>query len=547
MGERHINPFIPANDELFREGRHTGPCGTVTGGDEPQLIIVQHDLIASCSDLCRKIAPMLAVAGISGNPTTERKHGLVRRESMRVMEQRLLLWAATISDYRDNSSLIPFRNHTIRTLNKIHHVLSDMLTVGRDPYNYPVGFREDLLPLIGSLYSNLPGTLRETIEWALTATLMKTTAPTMINEKIKLNEIDPIFLESLGSLEIKQNFSYMLDLIDESKETSPVPLLTPDNLIPSGSYDGIGVYSKKSNMNGPPMGGLISIPTEWTMEQATTDLGDMVYIRTKYQQRLRLPKPDEMRVLVLGGYFKNLATGRVELLYRIPHWASQKSPPVSLRRLLDEKQLPEDIGVRFSIARKLICAILYFHACKWVHGNIDDRNIIFFEDSERNLNFEEPFFCRFIPSSKAAGETVPTTKDSADAIFGNDVKLRNADTKSLWRTVLLVIFEEKTVASNGSPDSRLGHMGANNDLSKWAEIDESIKFEYESDWSGGGRIRRSTLEGNLGGNDDYITRQGMFWKLSRLLNNICSPRSTRYSVSDAMQSIYISSSPPPHN
>lgn len=482
---------------------------------------------------------MLAVAGISGDSTIERKRGLVRRESMQVVEQRLLLWGATISDYKDHSSLILLRDH-IRILNRIRCVLCDMRIMWRVPYNYPVRFREDLLPLVGSLYSNLPGTLRETIEWALTATLMKTTAPTMINEKIQLNDSDPIFLKSLGSSEIEQNFGSMLDLIDESKVTSPVPLLTPDNLISSGSYDGIGVYSEKSDMDGPPMGGLISIRTEWTMEQATTDLGDMVYVRTKYQQRLRLPKPDEMRVLVLGGYFENLATGRVELLYRIPHWASQKSPPVSLRRLLAEKQLPKDIGVRFSIARKLICAILFFHACKWVHGNIDDRNIIFFEDSERNLNFEEPFFCRFIPSSKDTGEAVPTTKESADAIFGNDVKLRNADTGSLWRTVLLVIFERETVASNGSPhDSRLGYVGANNDVSKWVEIDELMQSEYGSDWSGGGGMGRSTLEGNLGGNDDHIIRQGnMFWKFTRILN-ICSSRSTTYSVGDTMQSIYI--------
>lgn len=235
---------------------------------------------------------MLAVAGISGDSTIERKRGLVRRESMQVVEQRLLLWGATISDYKDHSSLILLRDH-IRILNRIRCVLCDMRIMWRVPYNYPVRFREDLLPLVGSLYSNLPGTLRETIEWALTATLMKTTAPTMINEKIQLNDSDPIFLKSLGSSEIEQNFGSMLDLIDESKVTSPVPLLTPDNLISSGSYDGIGVYSEKSDMDGPPMGGLISIRTEWTMEQATTDLGDMVYVRTKYQQRLRLPKPDE--------------------------------------------------------------------------------------------------------------------------------------------------------------------------------------------------------------------------------------------------------------
>jgi hypothetical protein len=547
MGERHINTgFIPENNELFREERHIVPRATVTISDESwpephaQLIRVQHDLIASCSNLCRKIAPMLAVEGISGNPTTEGKRGLVRRESMQVVEQRLLLWGATISDYKDHSSLIRIQAHTIKTLDRIKRVLYGMQTLERDSYSEK--FKKELLPLLGSLYSNLPGTWRDTIEWALTATLVKTTAPTMINEKIQLNDCDPIFLASLGSSQIKQNFSYMLDLIDESKATSPVPLLTPDNLISSGSYDGIGVYSQKSGMDGPPMGGLISIRTEWTVEQATTDLGDMVYIRTKYQQRLRLPKPDEMRILVLGGYFENLTTGRVELLYHFPHWASQKSPPVSLRRLIAEKQLPDDIGVRFSIARKLICAILYFHACQWIHGNIDDRNIIFFEDSEHNLNFEEPFFCRFIPSSKDALEAVPATKESADAIFGNDVKLRNADTESIWRTVLLVIFEKETVAANGSPDSHLGYFGAKHDLSKWAEINECV---YVSDWSGDSGMGRSTLEGNLGSNDDYISRQGMYWKLTRILN-LCSPRSTKYSVGE--QSIlYLSSSPHIYN
>lgn len=209
---------------------------------------------------------------------------------------------------------------------------------------------------------------------------------------------------SLG-LEVPRNLSSMLSLLENKKGASaPMSyecgLLDSSNLVDGGWVEpGLRVYVERGS-NGSSEKGLISVdvvtcnggetPKQAMDSQSALDL----------QRRLQLHKPDEFRVLALAGYLENMAMLQVEILYRVPEWASAPYAPTSLFRLAAEGQLPTLVSTRIAIARKLACAVLHFHASNWIHGNIIDRNIIFFTPrgtQSGSPNLLEPFFCGFAP------------------------------------------------------------------------------------------------------------------------------------------------------
>lgn len=265
----------------------------------------------------------------------------------------------------------------------------------------------ELINLVNSLHSELPEIWRETTQWALVANLLVHRSTGEIHgglrARIGSNAVN-LFTMSLG-LEVPRNLSSMFSLLQNESDTSaPMSyeygLLDSSNLVDEGWVDpGIRVYIQRAS-NGSPEKGLVSVeivacngtetPKQAMESQSALDL----------QKRLQLPKPDEFRVLALAGYLENTQMRQVDILYHAPEWASPPYAPTSLFRISAEGLLPASVNIRITIARKLACAVLHFHASDWIHGNITDRNIIFFTargSPSRLPNLLEPFLCSFTP------------------------------------------------------------------------------------------------------------------------------------------------------
>lgn len=264
---------------------------------------------------------------------------------------------------------------------------------------------EELINLVNTLHAELPGVWRETAQWALVASLLVHRNTGEIGDGLRARvggNVGNVFTMSLGP-EVPRNLSSMFSLLENRNDTSaPMSyeygLLDRKHLVDEGWVDpGIRVYIQQGS-NGSPEKGLISVeivvcngtetPKQAMDSQNALDL----------QKRLQLHKPDEFRVLPLAGYLENTKMGQVEILYHTPEWASPPYAPTSLFRLAAEGLLPASVSTRILIARKLACAVLHFHASDWIHGDIIDRNIIFFTargSSPGSPNLLEPFFCNF--------------------------------------------------------------------------------------------------------------------------------------------------------
>lgn len=264
---------------------------------------------------------------------------------------------------------------------------------------------EELISLVNTLHAELPIIWRETTQWALVASLLVHRSTVEINDGLRARagiNVGNIFRMSLG-LEVPRNLSSMFSLL-ENRSGTPAPmsyeygLIDPKNLVHEAWVDPVIRVYIQHGSNGSPEKGLISTeivtcngvetPKQAMDSQYTLDL----------QTRLQLPKPTEFRVLPLAGYLENIKMRQVEILYQVPEWASPPYAPTSLFRLAAEGLLPASVSTRISIARKLACAVLHFHASDWIHGDIIDKNVIFFTargPSPGSLNLLEPFFCNF--------------------------------------------------------------------------------------------------------------------------------------------------------
>lgn len=282
---------------------------------------------------------------------------------------------------------IPKSTHSLRSWDKISRLF------------------EELIYLVNTLHAELPVIWRETTQWALVTSLLVHRSTAEINDGLRArvgSNVGNIFRMSLG-VEVPRNLSSMFSLLENRSGTSaPMSyeygLLDPNNLVDEGWVDpGIRVYIQHGN-NGSPEKGLISVEVVACNGTETPKQAMDSQYALDLQNRLQLPKPVEFRVLSLAGYLENAQMRQVEILYQTPEWASPPYTPTSLFQIAAEGLLPASVSTRISIARKLACAVLHFHACDWIHGDIVDRNVIFFTprgSSPKSLNLLEPFFCNF--------------------------------------------------------------------------------------------------------------------------------------------------------
>ncbi|KAI9777454.1 MAG: hypothetical protein M1839_008866 [Geoglossum umbratile] len=133
-------------------------------------------------------------------------------------------------------------------------------------------------------------------------------------------------------------------------------------------------------------------------------------------------RPPQFRVLPCLGVLKDPNNGRYAILYQPPPYLEDFSDkktrpqgsitnqrtPVPLLQLIEQTAGAKgvlDLGIRFSIARKLIESIYILHATGWVHKNIRSKSIIFLPDESAspdispiktgNLDFSRPYLFGF--------------------------------------------------------------------------------------------------------------------------------------------------------
>jgi hypothetical protein len=121
------------------------------------------------------------------------------------------------------------------------------------------------------------------------------------------------------------------------------------------------------------------------------------------------PKPESFRTLHCLGYFDkadpnvpddevDLADRRLGLIFERPKDNSYDPdlPPLSLKDLiLDPTVRKPRVTSRIALTRALSNCLLYLHAVNWLHKGLRSHNVLFFRDTNGQVDFTEPFLSGF--------------------------------------------------------------------------------------------------------------------------------------------------------
>jgi serine/threonine protein kinase len=97
-------------------------------------------------------------------------------------------------------------------------------------------------------------------------------------------------------------------------------------------------------------------------------------------------KPTSFRVLNCAGFYHDVPAHRFGLVYKLPFSKLEHSIPITLRKLIDDTNLPGHRPLRgdtFALAHALAKCILEVHKVGWLHKAITAHNVIFFPDSSQ--------------------------------------------------------------------------------------------------------------------------------------------------------------------
>lgn len=394
---------------------------------------------------------------------------------------------------------------------------------------------EELINLVNALHAELPVIWRKTTQWALVASLLVHRSTVEINDGLRArvgSNMGNIFRISLG-LEVPRNLSSMFSLL-ENRSGTPAPmsyeygLIDPNNLVHQGWVDpGIRVYSQHG-INGSPEKGLISVEIVICNGAETPKQAMDSQYALDLQTRLQLPKPTEFRVLPLAGYLENIQMRQVEILYQTPEWASPPYAPTSLFRIAADGLLPASVSTRISIARKLACAVLHFHASDWIHGDIIDRNVIFFTtrasspgSSLGSPNLLEPFFCNFAlrPVKDISGRDTSRVKEESQRARGHDIY------QLAWVILKLVlgadVVRQLRIFEFSLPSSMPGFETIIiNSATRFMKQMEAVNLFKDAVMSCISGV--AALEGIIEQDEGFGTLRGFYWRVMRPLDHCLS-------------------------
>ncbi len=115
-------------------------------------------------------------------------------------------------------------------------------------------------------------------------------------------------------------------------------------------------------------------------EKQIHELGDFLSVPNR---------PPDFRALDCIGLFKDNANDRYGVVYSLPNYLRDLSSrirtenrriynPSTLTKLICDEDGVLDLGIRFSLAKKLLYSVVVMHTCGWLHKNISPDNILFF-------------------------------------------------------------------------------------------------------------------------------------------------------------------------
>jgi hypothetical protein len=97
--------------------------------------------------------------------------------------------------------------------------------------------------------------------------------------------------------------------------------------------------------------------------------------------------------------------------------------PVSLYDILVAAQgsscsfpLPT-LSQRFHIAQKLAISVLELQNARWLHKDINSKNVLFFHDSSGTLNFEKPYIAGFEFARAESFKAISAERDKEEFTF----------------------------------------------------------------------------------------------------------------------------------
>lgn len=109
---------------------------------------------------------------------------------------------------------------------------------------------------------------------------------------------------------------------------------------------------------------------------------------------LALDPPEDLRVLQCVGYFDDVNSSRIGLLYRLPEEFTEtpnETNVTTLENLLASKSIGPPLSDRFRLAYILARSVLKLHLFKWLHKDIRSENVIFIHRRIHAPSFGEPY------------------------------------------------------------------------------------------------------------------------------------------------------------
>ena len=161
--------------------------------------------------------------------------------------------------------------------------------------------------------------------------------------------------------------------------------------------------------------------TKWTQDahnDSFRETGEKIFQRIQALVAMlrEPPYPERFRILKCLGSFHNFDKKSFGIVYGLP---TRESIPIALHRIIEQRRTREEIpsiNERLSLAKTLAISVHAFHLAGWLHKNITSRSILFFLETEAEVNvcFEEPYVTGFHHSRKDGKEEYTSRSIATD-------------------------------------------------------------------------------------------------------------------------------------
>ncbi|KAL1637768.1 hypothetical protein SLS56_000323 [Neofusicoccum ribis] len=130
-------------------------------------------------------------------------------------------------------------------------------------------------------------------------------------------------------------------------------------------------------------------------------------------QLLRLSGTSDLSTLPFRGYSNHGSENKYIFVYDFPDGVQKTAPTTLLETVSRPREVLPGLSLplRFKIAQSIANSLAALHADKWVHKSFRSGSIVFFKDSDSNVDYSSPYLVNFEYSRAASAATAWTSDE----------------------------------------------------------------------------------------------------------------------------------------